>query len=432
VSSSETAWQRPRPDGARLRHDMVLGIGMAVASVASVAFMAAATPGLDLGWRGVEAYVWAVAASAPLCVRRSMPVAAMVACSAVFFTMGIRLPLAIASYGIQVALFISIFSAWAWSRHRRRLHAWTGLTFTAMFVWVGWLILDVYADPQFSEGPGIVSPAVAIGVLTLVVNLLYFFGALAWGLAAWRGARQREQLAAANAALRRQGEQLAEQAVRDERLRIARDLHDVVAHHVSGIGVQAAGARRVVEKSPQAAQQALRTIEVTSRRAVQEMQQLVGLLRTEPEDDEGAGPQAVREPQPGLDQLPDLLDEAGRQGLEVTLRRHGPDTDVPATVGLTLYRTVQEALTNVRKHSRSLAADVTVRGLETDGRPAVEVEVVDDGPARERPREPGGRGWGIAGIRERVAWLEGETDIGPRPGGGFRVRVRIPLQEEAA
>jgi signal transduction histidine kinase len=410
---------------------VVLGLVMAVVSPVSVALLAAAQPGVDLGWRGIEAYLWAAAAGLLLCVRRAFPVGVMVLSSLLFFGLGSRLEQASASYGVQVSLFLSIFTAWAWSQRRTWLHWWTGITFTAMFAWVAWLLADLYRDPAYQGGSGAISPAVAIGVMTLVLNLLYFFGAMAWGLAVWRGARQREQLAAANSVLSRQSEQLAAQAVRDERLRIARDLHDVVAHHVSGIGVQAAGARRIAEKSPEASQQALRTIEVTSRRAVQEMQQLVGLLRTGTDSgvDTGTG---SRSPQPGLAELPALIDEAQRHGLEVTFRQHGPQLEVPATVALTLYRSVQEGLTNVRKHSTAPAAHVTLRAVDAGDTPAVEVEVLDDGPARVTYSEPVGRGWGLAGIRERVLWHTGESEIGPRPGGGFRVRVRIPLEQEAS
>ena len=408
---------------------------MSALSPLSVALLASAQPGLDLGWRGVEAYLWAVAGSLPLCARRVYPVTVMLVCSLVFFGLGTRLPAAGASYGIQVSLFLSIFAAWAWSRQRRWLHRWTAVTFTGMFVWVAWLVVDVYDDPAYAQGPGIVSPAAAIGLMMLALNLLYFFGAMAWGLAAWRGARQREQLAEANAELQRQSERNAERAVQDERLRIARDLHDVVAHHVSGIGVQAAGARLVAGRSPEVSQQALRTIEVTSRRAVQEMQQLVGLLRTSTDaDSNGTGNGnglRHRAPQPGLAQLPELLAEAGRQGLDVRFARHGPALEVPDTVGLTVYRSVQEALTNVRKHSAASAVAVTLRSIGTERPAAVEVEVLDDGPARSSS-EPAGRGWGLAGLRERVLWHGGEVEIGPRPESGFRVRVRIPLEREVA
>jgi signal transduction histidine kinase len=426
-----STWKRPRPDGRGIRRDVALGLALSVLSPLSLALLAAAQPGMDVGWRGIEAYLWTVAGTLPLCARRVYPVAVMLICSLIFFGLGMRVPAASVSYGIQASLFLSIFAAWAWSRQRRRLHWWTAVTFTGMFLWVAWLMVDVQRDPAYAQGPGFVSPGVAIGLLTLALNVLYFFGAMAWGLAAWRGARQREELAAANAELKRQSEQIAERAVQDERLRIARDLHDVVAHHVSGIGVQAAGARLVAGRAPEASQRALRTIELTSRRAVREMQELVGLLRTRADEDRDDVAGRPRAPQPGLAQLPHLLAEAHRQGLDVRFARHGPELEVPDTVGLTLYRSVQEALTNVRKHSAASAATVTLRRMRTQQRAAVEVEVLDDGPARSFTTEPAGRGWGLAGVRERVLWHRGECEIGPRPGSGFRVRVRIPLEPVA-
>lgn len=247
-----------------------------------VALIASASPGTDLGWRGVEAYGCALACTLPLCLRRRFPIAVMVVCSLAFYVIGTRALLAGASYRIQVGLFMALFAAWAWARDRKHLRWWTAAVFTGMFSWVAWLTRDLYTDPDMPGGEGGPFPqGFFVAVLFLTINVLYFGGALAWGRASWLAVRQRAELADAMDLLERQQQQMAARAVQDQRVRIARDLHDVVAHHVSGIGVQAAGARRVAESSPQASRDALRTIEVSSRRAVQEMDQLVGLLRTD-------------------------------------------------------------------------------------------------------------------------------------------------------
>ncbi len=426
MQTLDAGWQRPIPDATSLRRDVWLGLGLGAAGVLGVALAASVSPGPALGWRGVEAYVWALAVTLPLCLRRRFPIAVMVASSLAFYAIGSRLPVASTSYGVQIALFMAVFTAWAWARNRTHLQWATAAVFAGMSIWVAWLTGDVFSDPGGggrTEGP--FPPGWSMVVLFLTINVLYFVGALAWGRVSWRAARQRAELAEAMSLLQRQQDQMAARAVQDERVRIARDLHDVVAHHVSGIGVQAAGARRMAETSPATSREALRTIEVSSRRAVQEMQQLVGLLRSDTEAD---GPD--RAPQPGLDQLAGLVEESETNGLTVTYRATGPDLDVPPTTALTIVRTAQEALTNVRKHSTASAAQMVLRTVPASELPgSVEIEVTDDGPSRGRTNEPRGNGWGLTGIRERCAWHHGESEIGVRPGGGFRVRVRIPVGE---
>jgi signal transduction histidine kinase len=218
-------------------------------------------------------------------------------------------------------------------------------------------------------------------------------------------------------------------------LRIARELHDVVAHHVAVIGIQAGAARRVLGKDPGAATDALRTIEGSSRDAVAEMRSLLGVLRSET-DLEPAGDE--RAPEPDLADLRELVDGRAEAGLAVELHcveeRPGDLEDVPGPLGLSIYRTVQESLANVARHSTATRALVTLRTgtnrESTDGTgPAprwVEVEVTDDG----RPRGgTDGSGFGLRGIRERVALHGGDAEIGPRrTGTGWRVRARFGLR----
>ncbi len=417
-------WVRPLPDAAALRRDLWLGLALAALSLPAVELARSSQPGTDMGWRGIEGYLWGVALALPLCVRRRYPVTVMVACAVVFYAAGERLPPVALSYVIQVGLFLAIWTAWAWAPDRRRLLAWTTVVFVGMFAWLVVLVSDVQIPATPDEG--LFPPVAAAAVLTFVLNALYFFGAAGWGFVAWRSARQREELRDQAEQLRAQQEENARRAVTDERVRIARDLHDVVAHHVSGIGLQAAGARRVWERDPPAVREALRVIQDSSADAVGEMRQLVSLLRT----DEAPAPDGDREPQPGLDAVEALLDQVRASGTDVRLRRAGTPFPVSATVELSLYRTVQEALANVRRHSTARSADVVLRWIPADdstGR-AVEVEVLDDG----RPRDTGSAaasGWGLAGIRERAALHGGSAEIGERPQGGFRVRVRVPQPE---
>ncbi|WP_084958332.1 sensor histidine kinase [Thermoactinospora rubra] len=200
----------------------------------------------------------------------------------------------------------------------------------------------------------------------------------------------------------------------EERSRIARELHDVVAHHVSVMTVQAAAARRVLAEDPEQAREALTAIETTGRIAMREMRELVGLLRTP----------AERGPQPGMDALPTLVEQMREAGLPTRLEVEGDPVPLPAGVDLAAYRLIQEGLTNTLRHAGAGAqATVTVRHAPAE----LEVAVLDDGRGARNGEVEGG-GHGLVGIRERVALYGGILSVGPRPGGGFEIQARFPLR----
>ena len=227
-----------------------------------------------------------------------------------------------------------------------------------------------------------------------------------------RARRQAASLARRNEALQQQ----AEQAAAAERTRIARELHDIIAHHLSVVVLQAAGARA----SGKAADAALEKIEHSGRQALAETRRLLGVLRD-------TGEEAGLTPQPGIGELDALAASVRAAGLPVNLVISGDHTALPAAVDVSVYRIVQEALTNVLKHAGPARADVTI-GC-TDG--AVTIEITDDGAGEPGERDPAG-GHGLAGMRERVAIFGGELRAGPRPGGGFAVRARLPLGDGAS
>jgi len=218
--------------------------------------------------------------------------------------------------------------------------------------------------------------------------------------------RQAAALAERNAELERQ----ADQAVAAERARIARELHDIVAHHLSVVVLQAAGARA----SGKPAAGALEKIERSGREALTEMRRLLSVLR-EPRELTGLTPQ------PGVGELAALAESVRAAGLTVDLVVDGDHGALPAAVDVSAYRIVQEALTNVLKHAGPARAEVAVGCA--DG--AVTIEVTDDGPGATAAGESGGQG--LTGMRERVAIFGGELRAGPRPGGGYAVRARLPL-----
>jgi signal transduction histidine kinase len=214
--------------------------------------------------------------------------------------------------------------------------------------------------------------------------------------------------------LERQREEKARTAVAEERGRIARELHDVVAHSVSVMVVQAQAGQRLLA-DPDLAGGAFRAIEASGREALVELRRLLGILRT------GAEQPAIG-PQPGLGSLGVLLEQVREAGLPVELRVEGEQVQLPPGVDLAAYRIVQEALTNTLKHAGSARAEIIVRY----GPSAVELEVLDDG--RGAPAATNGSGHGLIGMRERVALYGGRLEAEPRKAGGFAVRARLPLE----
>ncbi len=288
-------------------------------------------------------------------------------------------------------------------------HPPEGLEFLFEYL-VGGYSLGAHVSLQRSAvGLITISPAVAVisrlGGVGQQLSVIPVLAAWAIGVLV-RGRRRATALARRNAALQRQ----AEQAAAAERARIARELHDIVAHHLSVIVLQAAGARA----SGKAAEATLEKIENNGRQALTETRRLLGVLRETEQD-------ARLTPQPGIGELDALAVSVRAAGLPVNLVIEGDPATLPAAVNLSVYRIVQEALTNVLKHAGQARADVTIGCADE----AVTIEVTDDGTGEAGSQVPAG-GNGLAGMRERAAIFGGELQAGPRLGGGFAVRARLP------
>jgi signal transduction histidine kinase len=238
-----------------------------------------------------------------------------------------------------------------------------------------------------------------------------FWGA---GFAAGRKFAQATDAEERAALAEREREERALAAVADERARIARELHDLVGHSVSLMTVQAGAVRRLLTPEQQREREALEIVEQTGREALAEMRRLVGILRR-PEEAPALAPQ------PSLEYLDALVAKVRDAGLPVELRIEGDATELPPGIDLTAYRLVQEGLTNALKHAQATRADVLVRYGSGD----VEIVVSDDG--RGAGSGDGG-GHGLVGMRERVSVFGGDFDSGPRPGGGYALRARLPMQ----
>ena len=396
------------------RSDLLLALVLFVGAVLSAALSSIAQIYGDEQAELWTALVYAVVVAGPLAFRRRWPGTVAVVVSLAYFTaVTVRVP---EIYVGNIAMFIALYTVGAWMNDRRRAVIVRVGIIIGMFVW---LIITMYRD-AISEADkaeviaGAMSPYVAFMLIQILLNALYFGGAYYFGERSWASAEQRSVLELRTAELEREREVTAAQAVALDRVRIARELHDVVAHHVSVMGVQAGAARLVLEQDPARTAQILTGIENSARDAIHELRQLLETLRTPGGETTDTASTVT------LDDIAALADASTEAGLPTAYTVIGEAVEVPSLVAVNLYRIAQESLTNARRHAGSGAtADVRVR-YDTDG---VEVEVVNTGRgiAQLRP------GLGQLGMRERAAASGGTLEVTPRPLGGLRVRARVPL-----
>jgi signal transduction histidine kinase len=370
--------------------DGLLALAAAAAGIALLSTALPFDPGPPWAW---AAYLLVLAHTLPIAVRRRFPLPALawgLATGVAFAALGLNL------VTLTFAILVYVYTAAASCPRRVSV---AGLAATEAV-----LALIFLARPR------------SIGdASTLVLDGLVV--AAAWWLG--DGTRRRQEAVAAArqraAELEQAREELARRAVTEERLRIARELHDVVAHSMSIIAVQSGVGAHVLDSQPEEARKALAAVEATSRQALVEMRRLLGVLRQEAE------PRGSLAPAPGLAEVEALAAEVARAGVRVEVRIEGTPAELPAGLDLSAYRIVQEALTNVVRHAGPATARVAVRYAPGQ----VAVEVIDDG----RGGDPGDHGHGIPGMRERAALYGGTLEAGPLPGGGFRVAAVLPLEE---
>jgi signal transduction histidine kinase len=382
--------ERPTPaDGRWLAAAPAYLVPLAVAVFQVVGTIGAARSQDETGSLEVFTFVLLVAGPAALLARRRWPVPVLVGVLAVTLAyFGLDYPHGPVFVSLVVAFFAAITSG-------HRLLAWLagGVGFVAYL-----LILWAFDD----EGAASLAATGATAGWLLVVLVVAEIVRI-------RSERIREALRTREGeARRREGE---------ERMRIARELHDVLAHNISLINVQAGVALHLIDEQPAQVRTALTAIKDASKDALRELRSVLGVLRQVDEV-------APLEPAPGLGDLDGLVTRAGTAGLEVRVERNGTARALPAEVDVAAFRIVQEALTNVTRHAGSASATVRL-GYGPDD---VTVQVDDDGRgAASAATATAGSGQGIAGMRERARSLGGDLEAGPRPGGGFRVRARLPV-----
>ena len=375
--------------------DAVLAVGLTAIGVASQ-FTASVTN--DEAFRDTDA--WAVILGLLTCVpvfwRRQRPLPALLV-SLTAITI-----LAAADYrtnNLPVPVLFLVYGAGAYATRRS---APIGLV--AVNVALGIIYLS---DPPDLDGTG-----------TLLNMAVFSGGWLAGQVVRARAVAAAARLAEAEERAEVHRQQLG-RSVAEERLRLAQELHDVVAHSMSVIAVQAGMGVHVIDRQPDEAKRALEAISDTSRKTLQEMRRMLGVLR-------GEDGERSHQPAPGLSELPRLVEDVRSAGVPVELTVEGTSEAVPHGIELSVYRIVQEGLTNVIKHAGKARAEVAIRCRPEE----VEVEVLDDG--RGAAARSDGGGHGLVGMRERVAIWGGSLSAGPRSGGGYRVVAHLPYGEGAA
>jgi signal transduction histidine kinase len=338
----------------------------------------------------------------PVAVRRKIPVTAFAIAQAAALIQIVTSDLT----GAILAIFVLLYTVAAY-RPRR-------ISVTALCVSVA---LSGAAGLIFWPGPA----GLQLNVRLIVAGMVFGGSVLtSWVLGDSMRYRRGYYAALEDRAARLEAERDAQAkvAAAAERARIARELHDVIAHHVSVMVVQADGAAYALRSSPQTTETALHAISRTGRQALSEMRNLLGVLRTD-------GDRAQLAPVPGLGELRELLDQARAAGLAVTYTLSGTPRDLPEGAELAAYRVVQESLTNTRKHAGLAASAAVTLRYEPDG---LTLEVTDDGLASSAP---GSGGHGLAGMRERIEMYGGTVQAGPLAGGGFGVVAHLPCPQPA-
>ncbi|WZH38426.1 MAG: sensor histidine kinase [Microbacterium enclense] len=415
----------PRLTPAQQRNDIVLAVVLLLGGLLSAVLSAVSGLYGDEQASLALAVGYVLILAIPLAVRRRWPsITAVVVSFAYFLAVTLRIP---EIYAGNIAMFIALYTVGAWETSRRRATIVRVAIIVGMFTWLFVVMfqdatqpIDPNVEGAFSRA-GAFSPFVAYQLLMIGVNALFFGGAYYFGNRSYQQMRERAALEERTAELEAEREVTAAQAVALDRVRIARELHDVVAHHVSLMGVQAGVARSLLTRDPDKAREVLSGVEASARTSLHELRHLLETLRA-------PGSEAEPDTAPtthGLTSIAALVDEATAAGLPTTFTVVGePAHDPPPLVQVNLYRIAQEALTNARRHGGPEAtADVRLR-FDAD---AVELEIANTG--RRGSTTPG---LGQLGMRERAAVSGGTIEIGPRSRGGYLVRIRVPVTAEEA
>ena len=377
--------------------DSVIALAVFALGLISQLEISDAAPGMFSREPDLWAQMLIAAQTIPLALRRRYPRSIMlVVLSAFVIDRWLDYPSTFATAGIILAIH-AVGSEL--DRKTSLRFGWSVAIFVAVFTFLGYLTVE------------------SVGLEDVGFTFLSTAIPLALGREVYQRRQTLERLEERAERAEREREEEAARAVAEERARIARELHDVVAHQMTVMTLQAEGARRIAKDADPRVVEALDTIRGSGHEALSEMRRMVGLLRTEPDD-------VDLSPQPGVERLDELIGQMQEAGLRVEIIRSGSPRPLAPGIDVNVYRIVQESLTNVLRHGGPGAtAKVTLSYLPD----SVEVEVVDDGRGGASSLNGQSGGHGLLGMRERVALLDGRLEAGPKPGGGFEVHATIPV-----
>ncbi len=423
TNPDEPGWRRPAPTREQKQVDALSAAGLFLASVLSMALwkMTGIVKTDAPDWLSVIALA---VSTLPLAARRIAPIPVAIVVN-LGFTLAAWMPVP-ESFIIIIALFLALYTVGAWEANRNRAALAVGILAVAQIISLlaSLFMMATKSDLKDKLAENAVgfalSPLVAYFLINFLINLLYYVGAIWFGWNSWNFAANQARLLQASHDLAKEQRHLEEQAITIERIRIARELHDSVAHHLAVMGVQAGAARLSGDQDISTA--ALGQIEESSRSAVAELQDILHTLRAPADSDQREAIASL-----GVDRLPELMAEAKNAGLNVLYE--SPEIPaLPPLVSLTIYRVTQESLTNVVRHAGpGTQASIRIRL----GKEWVELEVFNKKPPnRVKPFKTGAH-LGLIGMRERVEAVGGKFEAGPLSRGGFVTRARLPLKAEA-
>lgn len=434
-----------------MRNDVVLAFVLAIAGIASLVLMSSYGLVAGGGPLGLPEYLAAGGAPLTLMLRRRFPLSTLIASSAVF------VPLFYTSFSVslsvvfQASYFAAIYTAVAWAVRRRA--TWITLLVITI-IYTLWLVLTWAASPEIleelqgnlGESAGPINPVVAYTIYSTLLNLAYLCGAAAFGRGAWRAALRRNRLEHQARTIRDQAQRLAQNAVVEERVRLARDLHDSIGHHFTGVGLQAGGARRILAACDEGTEvrlgpaqaglvrEAMTAIETSTREGIGELQTVLRLLRDPDEAESVTGGPSGRTKT--IQDLPELVAGYERMGLSARLSVSAQDRahvdhlgeSLPTVYHHGVYRMVEESLTNVLKHSDASEAQVHLTvNEETE---ELLIDVVEHGNPVSHADEDvvPSTGSGLRGMQERASVLGGRVESSSLfPWPGWRTKLALPL-----
>ncbi|WP_170837478.1 sensor histidine kinase [Actinopolyspora xinjiangensis] len=416
-------WRRPVDTRQVLRIDFLFALVFGGCALLSMETARSLGSLLEVEMSVVEQLLWVVVPILTLVVRRLFPLTVLAIATVHLILTAIFAPMLSPVFFVQVYYFFSLFNAMAWAWHRIGAMV---LALVFALVAGAWILYDFLIRQQLEtlalqSSYGVFSATTAAVLQVLLSTTVFYLSATLAGVLTWWRARREDAATQQAITIAKQTAELSERAVGEERLRIARELHDVVGRHVSVIGIQTSAARRVLTTDPDKAVEAMSQVEHSARAATQDLRLLLSALRVR--DEKGTGEGA----HDGIGAMRTTVESFRRLGLRIDVRESGDLERIPSAPALALHRILQEALVNVRRHSTADHVDVCVEVLEDTSPREVRLRVVDNG----RPRgNTSGSQVGLVGMRERVELHNGSLRTSTTENGGYCVEACLTWPQE--